>query len=348
MPEIGLPGTATYATTYTSIEEILTNLPDNTGNEIDAQKMRNVIYTLFSLQNNNNLEFFYTNSDTITNYVGNWRLPNSRGWGGTFSNVSLKELFDGIFYLDAPPTGLISFNPDRGKQDYKGSGTTQYIQQLASAGLPASVSTSGYDELCTFTLKWTATKKTYPLQLTGSITRDPASVPPEQTPLITIPILPTGKSDETMTLRPRINQTNKYTLNFKDERGNSVVGPPSVSVEYSHRYYWGKVANKNPFTTSSQIRALDGAGVSGSGEFADKIARFFNGIDGAGQYLCWAFPSSWGTPKFFVNTRENNAFTKINDKFPYINIYGYREDYDVWVTNTAQNASIDTFQIVKV
>ena len=184
--------------------------------------------------------------------------------------------------------------------------------------------------------------------MTGSITRDPASVAPEQTPLITIPLLSTGKSDETMTLRPRINQTNKYTLNFKDVQGNSVVGPPSVSVGYAHRYYWGKVANKTPFTTSSQIRALDGAGVSGNAEFASGIARFFNGIDGAGQYLCWAFPSSWGTPKFIINTREVNAFTKINSNFPYINIYGYREDYDVWVTNTAQNASIDLFQIVKV
>ena len=45
---------------------------------------------------------------------------------------------------------------------------------------------------------------------------------------------------------------------------------------------------------------------------------------------------------------DHIVLKKINDKFPYINIYGYREDYDVWVTNTAQNASIDTFQIVKV
>jgi hypothetical protein len=330
----------------------LSNLPDNTGNEIDAQKMRNVIYTLFNLQNNNNLEFFYTNPAKITNYVGNWRLPNNRGWGGTFSNVSLQELFNGIFYLDEAPTGSISFSPAVLTQDYKGVGSAAYIAAIQAAGIPnpTTAASSGYDELVTFRLQWTATKKTYPLQSTGSITRSPASVAPETTPLITIAIDANGKTDLTTTLKPRINVTNKYTLNFKDTQGVSVVGPPSVEFGYSHRYYWGTKVNKDPIPVggSSQIRDLDGAGVAGNGEFASGIARFFNGIDGGGKYLCWAFPSAWGTPKFFVNTRENNAFTKINANFPYINIYGYREDYDVWVTNTAQNASIDTFQIVKV
>jgi hypothetical protein len=96
----------------------------------------------------------------------------------------------------------------------------------------------------------------------------------------------------------------------------------------------------------TDLRGLDGASVTtGNGGFASSFVRSFDGIDGQGQYLCWAFPTSFGTPKFTVNGLQNTAFTKINSSYSYTNIYEYSVNYDVWITNTAQNSAISKLSI---
>ena len=41
------PGGSASATEYTTLPELLTQLPDNTGNLIDAVNVRNSVYTLW-------------------------------------------------------------------------------------------------------------------------------------------------------------------------------------------------------------------------------------------------------------------------------------------------------------
>jgi hypothetical protein len=222
--------------------------------------------------------------------------------GTTFSSMSLQTLFNKLFHKDYPPTGSLT-------------------------ALPSPID---FGRTTTVTLTWTATKTTYALSPSGLITRTPSK---------TFGIgVPSAGGSSTVTDTPSINETNSYTFEFEDTQGNSVSVPATVG--YSHRIYWGK---RSTFTAlnDTDIRGLDGASVTtGNGGFASSFVRSFDGINGQGQYLCWAFPTSFGTPKFTVNGLQNTAFTKINSSYSYTNIYGYLVNYDVWITNTAQNSPI--------
>ena len=302
MSSIGTPGSATYAQTLSGIEEMLTVLPDNLANEITAQNVRDVVYTLYEdLQGMSASEFLYTDSPaTVT--VGGINT------GQVFASMSLQTLFNKLFHKDYPPTGSLSAAP----------------------------STIDFGRSTTVTLTWVATKNTYDLvPSSGLITRSPSST-------FGI-VVPAAGGSSTVPDTPSINDTNSYVFTFQDTQGNPVSVPASVG--YSHRIYWGK---RSTFTAlnDTDIRGLDGASVTtGNGGFASSFVRSFDGIDGQGQYLCWAFPTSFGTPKFTVNGLQNTAFTKINSSYSYTNIYGYSVNYDVWITNTAQNSPISKLSI---
>jgi hypothetical protein len=302
---IGTPGSATFAQTLSGIEEMLTVLPDNLANEITAQNVRDVVYTLYEdLQGMSASEFVYTD-DPATVTVGG---INS---GQVFASMSLQTLFNKLFHKDYPPTG----------------------------SLVASPTTIDFGRSTTVTLTWTATKNTYDLvPSSGLITRSPSST-------FGI-VVPAAGGSSTVTDTPSINVTNSYTFTFQDTQGNPVSVPASVG--YSHRMYWGKVSSRSALT-SPQIRALDGAGLSTTnGNFRSLVFNNatgtskinFNNIDGAGQYLCWAFPSSFGTPTFRTATGIVTMAEKVQSNFSYVNSYSYAVDYDVWITYVAYNSPI--------
>jgi hypothetical protein len=308
---LGISGSATYAVSLSGIEQMMDVLPDNTANDITAQDVRNVVYTLYEdLQGISSFSFSYTNLTPSTNAVGNW------GVGSTFSNVTLQQLFDGIFNVDLDPTSSLVVSGST-ILDYK----------------------SNQSQESTKVLTWTATKKTYSLNTLGRL--QGTSIPGGEVSVT----VPSDGGSGTYPTTPLINQTNTYTFITKDIKDNT--SQSSVTVRYQNRYYWGSVTSINPFTLSSQITDLSSTNVSvsGSGGFATSFTKNFDGIDGGGQYLCWAFPTAFGTPKFTVNGLPNTAFTKINSAFSFVNSFGYTAQYDVWVSNTTQNSPIDKFQI---
>ena len=61
--------------------------------------------------------------------------------------------------------------------------------------------------------------------------------------------------------------------------------------------------------------------------------------------MVFAWPTSFGTPAFVVNGLPNTAFTLISSAFSFTNANGYVNTYDVWISNTAQNSPIASFQI---
>ena len=73
------------------------------------------------------------------------------------------------------------------------------------------------------------------------------------------------------------------------------------------------------------------------------------GINGSsttpGEYLVFAWPSSYGTPTFTINGLPNTAWTKIGISISFTNMNSYANTYDVWISNTAQNSPITSFVI---
>ena len=352
MSQIGIPGSATFAETLSGIEEMLDVLPNNTANEISAQRMRNVVYTLYQdLQGASFSEFVYTDSNS-TVAVGGVPLNTS------FASMSLFTIFNKLFHKDYGPSSTLKFFPSSTTTvlDYKGEGSASYSAALQAAGVlnPTVAANSGFDELVSYQLEWSATKATFGLNNAGTITRTPVPTLPQAdgNPLFRVFVPTVGGSDKTPTTKPKINVFNEYVFNCTDDKGTS-AGSPKVSISYGHRFYWGSISLSSPRElTSLEIRSLIDAGKTttnlSSGSFitvgfgGTNVAKIsFVGINGAGNYLCWAFPTSYGTPKFYVGGFYNTDFTKVNPAFSYRNIYGYEQPYDVWMTNVKYPTAAD-------
>jgi hypothetical protein len=143
----------------------------------------------------------------------------------------------------------------------------------------------------------------------------------------------------------------------------------SVNLTWYNRIYWGKVdlssigspnlttnpglaATVVPLVNDSTVRNLTGANANGQAfgsELSATKTRVYNGIDGGGYYLVFAWPSNVAgayTPTFTVNGLPSTAFTRIRTNSPFNNQYLFSgTNYEVWVSNTAQNAQISLFQI---
>ena len=127
---------------------------------------------------------------------------------------------------------------------------------------------------------------------------------------------------------------------------DSKTGSASTSFTFGWKYYWGKIAS-NASPSDATIQALDGAGGAGVGTGAiitTTRVKNFNGINGAGQYLIFAFPSSWGTPTFVVNGLTSTAFTMVRNN-TFFNLSGGSTSYQVWISNDLMNSPITQFDI---
>jgi hypothetical protein len=302
---IGTPGSATYAQTLSGIEEMLTVLPDNLANEITAQNVRDVVYTLYEdLQGMSASQFVYTDSPATVNVGGITA-------GQVFASMSLQTLFNKLFHKDYPPSGTLTANPSQ--LDY---GNTD-----------------------TVLLTWKATKATYDLvQNSGSITRSPIGT----TILITIPFVTGGTNNVTDT--PAINQTNIYTFTFKDTQGNTVNAPASVGY-YSRWYYGNRPNRNQPTPSEVRSLSSYGSGAFGSGRGFSKNFTGVNDIGGGNNYIMWAFPSSWGTPIFKTTGGLPWTGPKLEYTISYTNLFNYTEDYDVWITQDPYNSVYNQFVI---
>ena len=108
MSEYGLSGSATYAVTYDTFDKLMDVLPDNDVQQITAQNMRNVVYTLWENGGGGAGSFSYTHepvAEASTIAVGG--IPV----GSTFDNVPLQTLFDNMFYPAVGGEYSISTSP---------------------------------------------------------------------------------------------------------------------------------------------------------------------------------------------------------------------------------------------
>lgn len=325
--DYGTPGSPTYSTTYINLDEMINNFPNNLNNEIDARRLRDALLTLWdrinTVEQNNTLDYYFNNSDPSVISVGG--IPV----GTTFSNFSLDQMFNAMFYPYQPPQSTFAFDL---------SGTTSRIVEYGSSN--------------NVSLYWSVIKKTNNI----------SSISINSTNFLVSGNSQNGIYNTTSTQ----NVNTSFTLTTIDIDGG-LPGPSDgpttitkvINVLWRNRRYWGTIdlsslgnPDLNTSTTqltnisnmidSNLILSLNGAGVGTGNELSTNFNKTYTNINGNGKHLIFAFPSSFGSdPNFTVNGLSNNAFTKVKNGYTFTNQFGYTTNYDVWISNTLQNSPLN-------
>lgn len=325
-----MPGTGSHsgigveADYIGDIDILLSQIPDNASNLIDAKDVRDSIWTLWNRLDD--VQIIASQSLTTDNsYIRATGVPVTVGGavaGTTFSST-VQAALDKVLYPYVAPAASIS----------------------------ASNTPRQFGDSTSVTLTWSVTKKSNAIT---SIVVAGTSVTPTggdqagtKATVATHSIAPVATSE-----------SQSYSMSVGD--GTSTTST-SATVTWMNKIYWGKVdlsgiGNPNltlspgssaavgSVITDAVIKALSGAGVSPGYALTTTWSKTYTNIDGAGQYLVWAFPASFtgtngATPTFIVNNLPNTAFTKVRSNFAFVNNYGFSGvNYNVWVSNTAYNS----------
>ena len=310
------------ATRYSTVNELLNQLPDNTANLIDASDVRDSVYSLWEYigdvqtlaSQSATVSTYYTNSTSVPVTIGG--ITAGMSFPGTYS---MQQMWDMLLYpYIAPSCSLGSL------------GNRQF-------GAPLPV-----------TLSWSVTKNTN--TITSIIVDGVAQVPTG------VSQAGTKAASSTHSVSPGVSQVNTFTMTCSD--GTTTPGT-SVNLTWMNKRYWGKVdltsignpdLTTNPglagsvgaFLTDTVIKSLSGAGVGSGSELSTTKSKTYTNMNGTGQHLVFAFPTAFGTPAFSVNGFSSTAFTKVRSASVFVNDYSFSGTlYDVWVSNTLQGSPLN-------
>ena len=306
---------------WSTVQNLLDQVKDNNANLIFANHVRDAVFTLW--ERISDVEIIAASASAVSPYFQNSN-PTTITVGGipvgtTFSTPhTVQQMFDALLYpYVSPILGLSTLS------------NKEYGQNLNS------------------TLSWNVTKKSNTIT---SIVVDGQI------------FTPTGDSQSGTKLvtgtwsTPVVYTTNTFTMVVGD---GSTTTTTSTSFEWMNKIYWGtldltSMSNPNltedpmiaPFITinSSIILGLSGAGV-GTGNILSKVKnKTYTNINGSGKYLLFAWPSSVPnstSPTFTVNGLQSTGFTNLKTGWSFTNIYGIVANYEVWISNTAQNSPLN-------
>lgn len=237
--------------------------------------------------------------------------------GEILNGTTVSEVLNDLLYPSVPPTTTLS-------------SSLATTQEYASAG--ADYTTN---------LTWSSTRPVACLAIT-SITIDGVS----QT--LDDPFDEGHTQNGVLNGRAVPRNVQKSFTNVTNSTDKSSTS--TVTIVWRWKRYWGAFASAIPPTdpafaiSDAQILALTGAGVGTGNEFATGRAKNYDGIDGGGDYLVFAFLSSYGTPIFKINGLPSTAFTEVrNDAF--VNASGGSITIQVWVSDTEYNSPVTSFVI---
>lgn len=318
---------------YSTVDELLTQLPDNTAGLIVAKDIRDSIYSIWTRvddvqslaesASSSSSGVLYTNLTPTTQTLGGIAA------GSTFSDRTIKEMFDALLYPYVSPGRSLSIS---------------------------SNSTREYGSSTNVQLSWSVTKNS------NSIT----SIIVDGVPQSVTGNSQAGTKNATAT-HSSVPSSPSTTQTYSMSVGDGITTQnSSVNLTWVTRIYWGNIdfssiGNPNLTTnpgsyslcasiaTDTVIQNLTGAGANGQAigsELASSKSKTYNNINGGGQYLIFAWPSivsSSYNPVFTVNGLAQSAFTRIRTNSPFLrSIYGYSGvNYEVWVSNTPQNSSLN-------
>jgi hypothetical protein len=320
-----VPGSSqsTISRYYSTLDELLLGVPDNTNNQIQAINIRDAVYTLYefiqgiSASASMTASVLYDRNNPST-YLSNVGGVNS---GSTFSGP-IQDTLDRIFYpYNSPQASLSSL------------GTREF-------GGPLSV-----------TINWSAVKTN---NLITTIVVDGSPQVPTGNSQTGTKI-----SLGTHSVSPSLSQTNTFSMTVGD--GTTTVSA-STNLVWMNNIFWGSInlssignpnLTLNPgsaslvstLCTDPVIRNLTGASVTPGYQLTTSKNRTYTNIDGSGDYLIFAWPSGVSgslSPIFTVNGLQNTAFTRVRTNSPFNNQYNFSGTrYEVWISNTPQNSPLN-------
>jgi hypothetical protein len=191
-------------------------------------------------------------------------------------------------------------------------------------------------------LNWSVVKKSNDIEeiIVSGVVETPLGV--DQSGLETI--------TSTHSLNPGIIETISYTMSSYDGVTSLTS---SVNLNWMNRVYWGtidlssvgspdltmepdNINDISNYIDSDKILALDNSILSTT------LSSTYSNFGGDGNYLCFAWPHSFGQPDFLVNGLVNNAFSNVKSNFKLVNQYGFDGvDYDVWISNIEYNSPVN-------
>ena len=325
----GTAGTGTYSVSYPNLDAMMNDLKDNTSGAILASTLRNTVLTLWYANGTASIpssNISYTNNTPSTQTIGGLTA------GTDFSaGVSLQEILDLMLHPYVLPT-INYFNISNGSG---GPWVTDLNLEYGSAvnNIYQRYSiTNG-----SINLLVPPPAPTNPIILNGTPTFNFNGSQPKY-----FYTLATQSGIITLSA----NNDSIITLSVNDSIN---IVTKTASVTFFNKFYWGNsIKGITSSYTSTDILTANGASVSISlntgNILTDTRVQNLNGINGNGNYLFFAFPTSFGTPTFIANGLVNTAFTQQTLNFT--NINGYAASYSVWVSNTQQNSPIGQFQII--
>lgn len=247
--------------------------------------------------------------------------------------------------------------------DYKGlvvggSTTTEVLRNFLYPSEPPTVNLNGggiiqYGSSLSRSVSYSIIKRTYgivsasliqgpdttSISISTDIDEDSDNNPSDQNGVLSVTLNSISSPSSS------VQNSETFTLSALDNQGTSVSN--NTSFTFRHKRYWGKInsdGDGNTYTVLNDITSnppTDAKLLTLSSELSTSRVKTYNGINGAGEFLIFAFPTLFGTPSFVVNGLPNTAFTKIKSASNFTNSDGFVQPYDVWVSNTPQNSALN-------
>jgi hypothetical protein len=310
---------------------LLSQLPDNTGNIIVAQDIRDSVYTLWERVENVNIiaasaasaSAFFQNANPTPLTVGG--IPS----GSTFTTpTDMQTMWNQLLYPYVALTTSLSLTPTQ--REY---------------GNPAGLNTNSVN------LNWSVTRNSDPIII-----------------IIVngVPQVPTGNSQAGIQFATGthswntslVSQDSNFNMSSND---GTTTSNSSAQITWMNKRYWGRIdlssignpnLTYNPgaasavasLCTDAAIKLLSGAGVGSGNELSTSKNKTYTGINGNGWHLIFVWPTSVPgslSPAFSVNGLPNTAFTRVRTASSFVNQFGFTTNYEVWVSDTLQNSPLN-------
>ena len=308
-------GGSSSANEYSTVQELLYKMPDNTANLIQAKDVRDSVYTLWERISSVQVTASQSASASVI-YSNPLPTPNTVGGipaGTTFSERTMKQMWDALLYPYIAPAASLS-----------GGFTREFGDSNA------------------ITLSWSVTKRS------ESIT----TIVVDGTPVVATGNNQSGT--KATTVPQNINTTFTMTVS-DIPNGSSTVNATTAAAWTNRRYWGtlpvGHVlttVSSLPFAhanISALSSDLNGGQVGGSGFIQTRtIATNFD-------YVVFIFPHnsvnfSTNPPRVSIGGFGNNNWIKTRSNVQFTNQFGYTgTNYDVWIFGNTQAPNTFTYVI---
>lgn len=320
-------GGSASAESWSTLDELLIQLPDNTANLIVAKNIRDSVFTLWDRIDT--VETIAASAGSASSFFQN-PAPTPATVGGIPAGSSfptptnMQDMWDQLLYPYIAP----------------------------GAGFSPASSSREFGSSLLINLNWSVTTNSDPIT---TITVDGNAKPLS-------PQFGVQGVTGTHSLTPVSSENNVFSMSVSD--GTSTTNS-NYTLTWKNRIYWGyielsSIGNPNLTTnpgsasivaslcTDTAIKALTGANANAQAfgsELATSKNKTYLGIDGDGKHLIFAWPSNVGgadTPVFTVGGHSNSAFTRVRIASAFVNQFNFSgTNYEVWVSNTLQNSPLD-------